>query len=128
MRYWSVLCLLGSLGSSAWAAERESSNYNDQAISISYEGEGLPLFGTLNGTVTELEQLPPSINLNRTDAELGCGSGYMNVKLTFKKPFYGIVYGDFDRNSACKITGNGKLEETIKLPLKGCGTLQVRHS
>ena len=47
--------------------------------------------------------------------------------MTFREPFFGIVYADFDRNSACKITGNGKFQETIKLPLKGCGTLQVRR-
>ena len=28
--------------------------------------------------------------------------------------------------SACKITGSGQKTETIKLPLKGCGTLQVK--
>ncbi len=50
----------------------------------------------------------------------------MSVRLRFQQPFYGIVYADFDRNSACKIAGNGKEEETIQLPLKGCGTLQVR--
>ena len=51
----------------------------------------------------------------------------MDVEMTFREPFFGIVYADFDRNSACKITGNGKFQETIKLPLKGCGTLQVRR-
>merc|ERR1712156_1162886 len=57
-------------------------------------------------------------------AELNCGAGYLNVKMTFDKPFYGIVYADFDRNSACKITGDGATSATINLPLKGCGTLQ----
>ena len=108
--------------------KHEKTNYERQAISITYEDEGLPVFGTLNGTVTELETLSPSIALNKTEASLGCASGFMNVKLKFKQPFYGIVYADYDRNSACKIGGNGKLEETIKLPLKGCGTLQVSHS
>ena len=51
----------------------------------------------------------------------------MDVEMTFREPVFGIVYADFDRNSACKITGNGKFQETIKLPLKGCGTLQVRR-
>ena len=27
--------------------------------------------------------------------------------------------------SSCKITGNGKPEATIRIPLKGCGSLQV---
>ena len=30
--------------------------------------------------------------------------------------------------SSCKITGNGKPTATIRLPLKGCGTLQVNIS
>ena len=45
--------------------------------------------------------------------------------MNFDKPFYGIVYADYDRNSACKITGDGANETQIRLPLKGCGTLQV---
>merc|ERR1712156_1019358 len=57
-------------------------------------------------------------------AELNCGAGYLNVDMDFDKPFYGIVYADFDRNSACKITGDGATSAQIKLPLKGCGTLQ----
>ena len=103
-------------------------NYQDQALSIEYAETVIPTFGTLNGTVTELDSIEPTIKLNRTDAILNCSSGYMNIKLNFKQPFFGIVYADYDRNSACKISGNGKLSETIKLPLKGCGTLQVRVS
>merc|ERR1712165_73309 len=100
------------------------SNYDKQAISISYENEGLPQFGTLNGTVTELDSISSTIALNKTRADLNCSSGFMNIKMEFQKPFYGIVYADFDRNSACKITGRGQKQETIKLPLKGCGTKQ----
>merc|ERR1712038_904149 len=103
------------------------SNYEKQAPSITYELEDeglLPAFGTLNGSVTELDTLPATIMLKKTKAELKCGDGYLNVKMTFDKPFYGIVYADFDRNSACKITGDGATSATINLPLKGCGTLQ----
>merc|ERR1712241_650228 len=103
------------------------SNYEKQAPSITYEldDEGvLPAFGTLNGSVTELDTLNATIMLKKTKAELNCGAGYLNVKMTFDKPFYGIVYADFDRNSACKITGDGATSATINLPLKGCGTLQ----
>jgi len=103
---------------------RAQSNYDQQALSIEYEGEGLPEFGTLNGTVTELDTLSSSITLNKTDASLNCSAGYMNIGLTFKQEFYGIVYADYDRNSACKISGNGKNSTTIQLPLKGCGTEQ----
>ena len=53
MRAWVALAaaLLGP------AATSPQSNYNLQAVSIEYEGEGLPEFGTLNGTVTELGEL-----------------------------------------------------------------------
>ena len=104
------------------------SNYEKQAPSITYELEDeglLPAFGTLNGSVTELDTLPATIMLKKTKAVLNCSAGYMNVDMTFDKPFYGIVYADFDRNSACKITGDGATSSQIKLPLKGCGTLQV---
>jgi len=103
------------------------SNYDKQAPSIIFdpEDEGLlPAFGTLNGSVTELDTLPATIMLKKTKAELKCGDGYLNVDMDFDKPFYGIVYPDFDRNSACKITGDGATSAQIKLPLKGCGTLQ----
>merc|ERR1711963_1202275 len=60
------------------------SNYNLQDLNIEFEGEGLPEFGTLDGTVTEL-----------------------------------------DRNSACKISGNGEETAKIQIPLKGCGTEQT---
>jgi hypothetical protein len=101
-----------------------ANNYGKQALSISYDTTGLPIFGTLNGTVTELDTISPTIILNRTDAALNCSSGFMNIRLVFKQPFFGIVYSDFDRNSACKLTGNGKKIETIQLPLTGCGTFQ----
>ena len=85
----------------------------------------LPAFGTLNGSVTDLDTIPDTIMLKKTKAVLNCAAGYLNVDMIFDKPFYGIVYADFDRNSACKITGNGETTSQIRLPLKGCGTLQV---
>jgi len=103
------------------------SNYDKQAPSIIFdpEDEGvLPAFGTLNGSVTDLDTLPATIMLKKTKAVLSCAAGYLNVDMEFDKPFYGIVYADFDRNSACKITGDGATSSQIKLPLKGCGTLQ----
>ncbi len=119
-----LLLLLAPLLASA---ETPSNNYEKQSLSVSYsEEDGLPTTGVLNGTVTELDDLSPTIALNKTQAELNCSSGFMSVKLKFEQAFFGIVYADFDRNSACRIAGNGKTEETIQLPLKGCGTLQVR--
>lgn len=111
---------------------KETSNYDKQAISIEYEplnntltdDEGLPLYGTLNGTVTELDQIASTISLNKTKAALNCAAGYMDVKMLFQRDFHGIVYADYDRHSSCKITGNGKPEATIRIPLKGCGSLQ----
>ena len=85
---------------------KETSNYDKQAISIEYEplndthtnDEGLPLYGTLNGTVTELDQISSSISLNKTKAQLNCAAGYMDVKMEFQRDFHGIVYADYDRH------------------------------
>merc|ERR1719458_1587116 len=55
---------------------------------------------------------------------LNCSAGYMSVQLQFKQEFFGIVYADYDRNSACKVSGNGGATAKIQLPLKGCGTVQ----
>ena len=121
--FWFTVCWCNAL-----VIAQKSNNYEQQAISITLEDEEeghLPVFGTLNGTVTELDTIPATIMLKKTKAELTCSGGYMNVQMTFGKPFYGIVYPDFDRNSACKIVGDGATSSQIKLPLKGCGTLQV---
>ena len=85
---------------------KETSNYDKQAISIEYEplndtrtnDEGLPLYGTLNGTVTELDQISSTISLNKTKAALNCAAGYMDVKMLFQRDFHGIVYADYDRH------------------------------
>lgn len=100
------------------------SNYDQQELSVEYNGAGIPEYATLNGTVTELDNISPSIKLNRTQANLNCSTGFMNIKLSFQQQFYGIVYADNDRNSACKVSGNGEEETVIDLPLKGCGTKQ----
>merc|ERR1711962_1750997 len=119
---WALVALaIGTVSS--------QSNYDLQAVSDFYEGrEGLPEFATLNGTVIELgdspDAPPPSIALNRTEASLNCSAGYMSVRLKFKQEFFGIVYADYDRNSACKVSGNGADTAKIELPLKGCGTKQ----
>jgi len=68
--------------------------------------------------------LSDTINLNRTEALLTCAAGQLSIDLKFKKPFYGIVYADYDRNSACKIAGSGQEKYNIQIPLKGCGTVQ----
>ena len=103
------------------------SNYAIQGIDQEYT-EGLPPKATLDGKVTELDTLQPTIKLNRTQAVLNCAAGSMHVELQFKEPFYGIAYSDFDRNSACYARGNGLPTVTLELPLKGCGTRQVSFS
>jgi hypothetical protein len=121
---WALLPLL------AIASASPQSNYDLQALSTEYQGgpQTFPEFATLNGTVIELgdspEAPPPSIALNRTQATLNCSAGYMSVQLKFKQEFFGIVYADYDRNSACKVSGNGGATAKIQLPLKGCGTVQ----
>ncbi|XP_026679002.1 uncharacterized protein LOC103508656 isoform X2 [Diaphorina citri] len=101
------------------------SNYADQANSIQYvPGEGLPESTILDGKVTKLDDLSPVIFLNRTKAALNCAAGYMQIEMKFEEPFYGIVYADFDRSSACMVTGKGNRSARIDLPLKGCGTRQ----
>ena len=85
---------------------KETSNYDKQAISIEYEplndtltdDKGLPLYGTLNGTVTELDQISSTISLNKTQATLNCAAGYMDVQMQFQRNFHGIVYADYDRH------------------------------
>ena len=49
----------------------------------------------------------------------------MHIELAFQQKFYGIVYAQKDRNSACKIAGKGEETAKIDIPLKGCGTVQV---
>lgn len=88
---------------------------------------GAALHSTLSSSVqvTKLDDLSPVIFLNRTKAVLNCEAGSMKAELKFNEPFFGIVYADFDRNSACQVAGKGALSYRIELPLKGCGTRQV---
>ena len=72
------------------------------------------------------DKISSKIELNRTDASLNCASGFMSIDLQFRQKFYGIVYAQLDRNSACKVSGNGEETAKIQIPLKGCGTKQVR--
>lgn len=46
--------------------------------------------------------------------------------MKFTEPFFGLAYADFDRNSACQVLGKGELSVRLELPLKGCGTKQVK--
>ena len=49
----------------------------------------------------------------------------MEVDLEFTEPFYGIVYADVSRTSACSLQGEGLKKYHFELPLAGCGTIQV---
>ena len=96
------------------------SNYDTQGNSIEYDPNSkLTPDAVLGGKVTRLDDIRPDIALNRTQAFLDCSEGSMNIKLTFKEPFYGVVYADFDRNSACMVKGRGLNYTFLELPLKG---------
>ncbi|XP_019769473.2 uncharacterized protein LOC109543961 isoform X1 [Dendroctonus ponderosae] len=116
-----LVLLIASLAASYGLPQ---SNYADQANNVAYIGEGLPPEAVLGGKITQLDDLSPEINLNKTKADLNCAAGSMQIDLKFKEPFYGIVYADFDRNSACQVAGKGALKYYLELPLKGCGTKQ----
>uniref|UniRef100_A0A2S2PUX2 ZP domain-containing protein n=1 Tax=Sipha flava TaxID=143950 RepID=A0A2S2PUX2_9HEMI len=102
------------------------SNYDQVENSIEFPSpdKGLPESTVLDGKVTKLDELSPVIFLNRTKAALNCAAGYMQIELKFEEPFYGRAYADFDRSSACSVTGKGNNTARIDLPLKGCGTRQ----
>ncbi|XP_054270492.1 uncharacterized protein LOC128991541 [Macrosteles quadrilineatus] len=117
---WRLTTLLALMAGRAVT----QSNYADQANSIEFPNEGLPDSTVLDGKVTKLDDLAPVIFLNRTKAALNCAAGYMQIELKFDEPFYGIAYADFDRTSACQVSGRGNLTARLDLPLKGCGTKQ----
>ena len=99
----AVLCILiiGTANGQESAVVKnveKTANYDKQAISRPYEGDGLPAVGFLNGTVQELDEIPSTIMLNKTKATLNCSSGFMGISLQFQQQFYGIVYADYDRN------------------------------
>jgi len=100
------------------------SNYADRGLDVEYQGNGLPLEATLDGVVTQLDDLTHTIHTNRTTASLSCASRAMEVDLEFTEPFYGIVYADVSRTSACSLQGEGLTKYHFELPLAGCGTLQ----
>ncbi|XP_030379483.1 uncharacterized protein LOC115627796 [Scaptodrosophila lebanonensis] len=100
------------------------SNYVQHGDSGNYTTNGLPEEATLDGKVTKLDDISPLIFLNRTKAALNCAAGSMQVDLKFNDPFHGIVQADYDRSSACRVSGKGALSYRLELPLKGCGTIQ----
>ncbi|XP_014215306.1 uncharacterized protein LOC106644365 [Copidosoma floridanum] len=101
------------------APSRDHENRLDEV-----DQRGLPIYTTLNGSVTNLNEILSTIHLNRTEATLNCSQGSMQVDLQFQEAFYGLAYADFDRNSACMTKGRGLDTAKIELPLKGCGTIQ----
>jgi len=120
LAWWlALLAVLAGVGAGP------QSNYNLRNLDVEFEeGEGIPEFGTLDGIVTELDTISSSIKLSRTNASLNCASGYMHIDLKFQQKFFGIVYAQKDRNSACKVAGKGEESAKIDIPLKGCGTVQ----
>ncbi|XP_034478568.1 uncharacterized protein LOC117784834 isoform X2 [Drosophila innubila] len=100
------------------------SNYVQHGDSGNYSTSGLPEEATLDGKVTKLDDISPLIFLNRTKAALNCAAGSMQVDLKFNDPFHGIIQADYDRSSACRVSGKGAFSYRLELPLKGCGTIQ----
>ncbi|XP_045622584.2 LOW QUALITY PROTEIN: uncharacterized protein pot [Procambarus clarkii] len=81
----------------------------------------------IGGASRDLDQIGPKIFTERTNTTLNCASGYMLVDVEFKEPFYGIIYPNGSRNSACRVQGQGKTKYHLELPLKGCGTNRVER-
>ncbi|XP_063877187.1 uncharacterized protein LOC135109640 [Scylla paramamosain] len=81
----------------------------------------------IGGKSRDLDQIGPKIFTNKTNTTLNCASGYMLVDVSFNDPFYGIIYPNGSRNSACRIQGQGKTKYHLELPLKGCGTKRVER-
>lgn len=84
-----------------------------------------PSLPRIGGAARELDQIGPKIFTDRTNTTLNCASGSMLVDVEFYEPFYGIIYPNGSRNSACKVQGHGKTKYHLDLPLKGCGTERV---
>ena len=102
------------------------SNYDSQANSIEYDQQsGLPPSTVLDGKVTQLDDIKANISLNRTKAFLNCSRGSMQVELSFKEPFFGVMFADFDRNSACMVREHGLNKAYLKLPLKGAISISI---
>lgn len=73
---WKRIILIGFI----IGAASSQSNYDTQANSIEYTGDGLPESTILDGKVTKLDDIAPIIFLNRTKAALNCAAGYMQVR------------------------------------------------
>lgn len=81
----------------------------------------------IGGASRDLDKIGPKIYTNRTNTTLNCASGSMLVDVEFNEPFFGIIYPNGSRNSACRVQGNGKTKYHLDLPLKGCGTNRVER-
>lgn len=81
----------------------------------------------IGGKSRDLDQIGPTIFTNKTNTTLNCASGYMFIDVSFNDPFYGIIYPNGSRNSACRTKGQGKTKYHLELPLKGCGTKRVER-
>lgn len=79
----------------------------------------------IDGKTRDLDKIGHMIYTNRTTTTLNCASGFMNIVVDFNEPFFGIIYPNGSRTSACLTHGTGDSEYTINLPLKGCGTKRV---
>lgn len=81
----------------------------------------------VDGRNRELKEISSWIYTNKTSTYLNCAAGSMLVDIEFNEPFYGIVYPNGSRNSACFTHGSGAKKYHLELPLKGCGTQRIER-
>ncbi|KAK7070551.1 hypothetical protein SK128_015656 [Halocaridina rubra] len=108
-----VLAALWAWGTAQYIGEEGLSSIQQTAV--------------IDGESRNLDQIGPKIYTNRTNTTLTCASGFMLVDVEFYEPFYGIIYPNGSRHSACKLQGKGKTKYHLDLPLKGCGTNRVER-
>jgi len=96
-----------------------------------YIGEGnktaLQRTAVVDGLKTDLDEIGPTIYTNRTTTHLNCDAGIMAVIIEFSDPFFGVIYPNGSRHSACFTHGSGSRKYQINLPLKGCGTQKIER-
>lgn len=111
---WAVLwAVLWAWGTAQYIGEEKLSNLQQTAV--------------IGGASRDLDQIGPKIYTNRTNTTLNCAAGSMLVDVEFNEPFFGIIYPNGSRNSACRVQGKGKTKYHLDLPLKGCGTNRVER-
>ncbi|KAA0185299.1 hypothetical protein HAZT_HAZT005209 [Hyalella azteca] len=87
----------------------------------------IPSVISVDGLNRNLDEIGPAIYTNKTTTYLNCAAGSMFVDIEFKDPFFGIIYPNGSRQSACFTHGSGEKKYHLELPLKGCGTTRIER-